>query len=290
MRSYLSFAVPALAALLVCGLWATPTEAAAADWAGARGPASGPARAYGSYANGCIAGAVALPPDGPGYQVMRLSRQRNYGHPELVDYLRDLGRAVSAAGLGGLLIGDLSQPRGGPMAFGHRSHQTGLDVDIWFRPAPADRLSASERETLKAYSVVAADGLGLEPALWSARQTAIVKTAAQDPRVERIFVNAAVKRALCRTAGEDRAWLRKVRAWWFHDDHFHVRLRCPADSPGCSDQEAPPVGDGCDADQLAWWLSKKMRALQAELRDRTSPAPPSDANLPRVCRQVLKAR
>jgi murein endopeptidase len=30
----------------------------------------------------------------------------------------------------GLLIGDMSQPRDGPMLYGHSSHQIGLDVDI----------------------------------------------------------------------------------------------------------------------------------------------------------------
>src|SRR6516165_10463789 len=39
-------------------------------------PLPGPVRPIGSYANGCLAGAVALPITGPTWQVMRLSRDR----------------------------------------------------------------------------------------------------------------------------------------------------------------------------------------------------------------------
>jgi len=93
-------------------------------------PAPLPARSLGAYSRGCLAGGVALPVDGPSWQVMRLSRNRNWGHPSLVDYLERL--AADAPGLGwpGLLVGDLAQPRGGPMLTGHASHQIGLDGDI----------------------------------------------------------------------------------------------------------------------------------------------------------------
>src|SRR5690606_9570375 len=83
-------------------------------------------RAVGSYAKGCLAGGAALPIDGPNWQVMRLSRNRNWGHPVLVDVLKRLAADVGRDGAGGLLIGDMAQPRGGPMMTGHASHQIGL--------------------------------------------------------------------------------------------------------------------------------------------------------------------
>ena len=49
-------------------------------------PAPLAARSVGGYAKGCLAGGVALPLNGPDWQVMRLSRNRNWGNPRLVDY------------------------------------------------------------------------------------------------------------------------------------------------------------------------------------------------------------
>ena len=87
--------------------------------------------AFGSYAKGCMAGGVQLPETGPTWQAMRLSRNRNWAHPETVDMVKKLSAfAATQPGWKGLYVGDLSQPRGGPMLTGHRSHQIGLDADI----------------------------------------------------------------------------------------------------------------------------------------------------------------
>src|ERR687896_308331 len=95
-------------------------------------------RPIGFYSRGCMAGGVALSPDGPHWQAMRLSRNRQWGLPILVDFLQQLARdAATMDGWPGLLVGDMAQPRGGPMLTGHASHQTGLDVDIWAMPMPA---------------------------------------------------------------------------------------------------------------------------------------------------------
>src|SRR6516165_2279694 len=54
---------------------------------------------------------------------------------ELIYFLEGLGTKVANAGTWrGLLVGDISQPRGGPMITGHDSHQVGLDADIWLTP------------------------------------------------------------------------------------------------------------------------------------------------------------
>ena len=121
-------------------------------------PRLGKAMAIGYYPRGCLQGGVELPVDGPNWQVMRLSRNRNWGHPELVKFLeRFAPLAAKATGWKGVLVGDMAQPRGGPLPFGHLSHQIGLDVDIWFMPMPDHELSKKEREDISASNLVAAD-------------------------------------------------------------------------------------------------------------------------------------
>ena len=182
----------------------------------------------GSYAKGCLAGAVPLPITGPAWQVMRLSRNRNWGMPELVSFLEKFATEGKKAGeWPGLLIGDMSQPRGGPMATGHASHQIGLDVDIWYVPMPGEILTAGQRETVPAVSLLMTGRLSVDPMKWSDRFPRLLKRAASYPEVSRIFVSPAIKQQLCDTVGSDRAWLRKLRPWFGHDDHFHVRLECP---------------------------------------------------------------
>ena len=245
------------------------------------------ARAIGTYNRGCLAGAVALPINGKTWQVMRLSRDRNWGHPDLIAFLERLADKVpKVAGWPGLLVGDIAQPRGGPMLTGHASHQIGLDADIWLTPMPKRELTREEREDMMANMVVAEDRKDVDPKVWTHGHMEVIKAAAEDPVVERIFVNAAIKKALCREAGEDRAWLHKVRPWWGHDFHFHVRIHCPADNPGCHGQPPPAETEGCGA-ELNWWFSPGVL--------HPLPSPPSPRrgplmkDLPVECRQVLTA-
>jgi len=250
-------------------------------------PAPVAARAIGSYARGCLAGGVALPINGPGWQVMRLSRNRNWGHPRLLAYLEHLATDARSMGWSGLLIGDMAQPRGGPMLTGHASHQIGLDADIWLTPMPNRLLTSREREEMMAISMLR-DPLNVDLRLWTPAQTRLMKLAASYREVERIFVHPAIKQVLCDQAGRDRAWLSKVRPWWGHYYHFHVRIACPPRSAGCRAQ--PPVrnDDGCGAELDAWFT----RLLQAE-RQADNPAKPSAAraltlqDLPEECRAVL---
>jgi penicillin-insensitive murein endopeptidase len=240
------------------------------------------AQSIGTYNSGCLAGAEALPADGTGYQVMRLSRQRLYGHPALTWFIKNLGQSVAAQGFGTLLIGDLGQVRGGPTLSGHRSHQTGLDVDIWFLQSAAAqqrRLSPQERETLSASTVLAADGESLNPQHWSTVQAQILLLAVNMPEVDRIFVNPSIKRELCQQVS-NRAALRKIRPWFKHDDHFHVRLKCPNNNQHCTAQEPLPAGDGCGT-ELAWWFSEEAKHPTPS---KTASTPPP---LPVLCQTVL---
>ncbi|HWE30143.1 MAG TPA: penicillin-insensitive murein endopeptidase [Polyangia bacterium] len=247
MRS-LSWSVVAVA-VVAWPLAGTRADAAPTPWALFRTPTSHPARAIGGYSAGCIDGAVALPKVGDGFRVAKPERNRVFGHPLLVGMIRDLGKRLIALHLPPLAVGDLGQPRGGPAPTGHASHQTGLDVDLWFLPPVAGQ----------AQSMV--DRARMQPSpKFTDAVVRMLALAASDSRVERIFVNPVLKRALCeRTAGDaERGWLAKLRPWWGHDDHFHVRLACPADSPECTPQPALPPGDGCG--ELAWWFDEKAQA------------------------------
>jgi penicillin-insensitive murein DD-endopeptidase len=251
-------------------------------------PAPLQARAIGFYAKGCLAGGVALPINGKTWQVMRLSRNRMWGHPDLIKLLERVSEKGTKVGWPGLLVGDLAQARGGPMLTGHASHQVGLDADIWLTPMPNRELTRAEREEMSATNVVRGDKKDVDTALWTPAHVAIIKTAARESEVERIFVNAAIKKALCRDAGNDRGWLHKVRPMWGHNYHFHIRIRCPGDNPDCKPQEPPGNGEGCGAD-LDWWFRDAI----------LNPPPPKEpakprpslkmADLPPACRQVLLA-
>jgi len=218
-------------------------------------PAAGRAESIGSFSAGCLNGGVKLPADGTGFSVMRPSRVRYYGHPKLVEYLRELGQSVEKAGLKRMLVGDMGRPRGGPMISGHASHQSGLDVDIWYqftKQPPTKR----DRERLGATSFVSREGKVTRA--WTHKQRRLVELAAESPEVDRIFVHAAIKRDLCRTYSE-APWLRKLRPWWGHDDHLHVRLRCAEGDALCVGQEQPPATAEHCGQEIDWWFSEEAK-------------------------------
>jgi penicillin-insensitive murein endopeptidase len=251
-------------------------------------PAPLAARTIGFYSRGCLAGAKPLAVSGPAWQVMRLSRNRNWGHPALITFLERFAKKVpQVSNWPGILVGDLSQPRGGPMLTGHASHQIGLDADIWLTPMPQRELTRLEREEMFSTNVVRSDRLDVDETKWTSDHAAVIRAAAKDPAVRRIFVNAAIKKALCREAGSDRAWLNKVRPYYGHNYHFHVRLSCPPGETSCKDQDPVPPGDGCDS-SLAYWFSDAV--LHPKPAPPARPKPPLTlAQLPAECRMVLTA-
>jgi penicillin-insensitive murein endopeptidase len=245
-------------------------------------------RAIGFYARGCLSGADSLPLTGPDWQVMRLSRNRHYGTTRLVSFIERLaGKVPRVSDWRGLLIGDMSQPRGGPMTSGHASHQIGLDVDIWLTAMPAHTLSREARETMVAHSVVARGGRSVDPRRWSRSDAAVLKAAASDPEVARIFVAPAIKQALCESAGADRRWLRKIRPWYDHVEHFHVRLTCAPGNAACKGQKPPPPGDGCGAELASWFRPPPPHPKPK--KPRKPPRPVMLSDLPPACAAVLKA-
>lgn len=253
----------------------------------------------GSYAKGCAAGLVQLPETGPSWQAMRLSRNRNYGQPVLVDFLQDLSRDAQKIGWAGLYIGDMSQPRGGPMTSGHASHQIGLDADVWMLPPKRLDLTRTERENISSIPVRSADQRSVT-SNFTPRHAALLKAAASDKRVDRVFVAAAVKIEMCKTATRaDKKWLQKIRPVAGHDTHFHVRLKCPKGAKLCETQtptvsELSNGGNGCD-DTLMYWVSDAyLNPPKPSKPEKPSPPVrgPRDytmADLPAQCQDVLSS-
>src|SRR5207249_3668412 len=252
-------------------------------------PAPLSARSIGGYAKGCLAGGEALPVNGATWQVMRLSRNRNWGHPKLVKFLERLSEKGANAGWPGLLVGDMSQPRGGPMLTGHASHQVGLDADIWLTPMPNRQLSRNEREETSAVMMVREDRLDIDPHAWTPTHLAVIRAAAQEPSVQRIFVNAAIKKALCREAKGDRYWLHKVRPMYGHDYHFHIRIKCPPGASECESQPDPNEGEGCQPADLAYWFSDAVLHPKPPKVPPKPKPPMTMAALPPACKAVLAA-
>jgi penicillin-insensitive murein endopeptidase len=216
-------------------------------------PSKGASESLGKVSQGCLRGGLSLYPLGVGYQVMRPSRQRYWGHGLLVNWIEEFGRWVSKSRQKNLLVGDLSQARGGPLVGGHKSHQNGLDVDIWYEQTDfsVTNFTFAEREFRAPLNLVNA---GHVPA-WVDET---LKWVAEHVLVERVFVHPFIKKQLCYRVA-DQEWLRKIRPWWGHDDHFHVRLVCPKDDKTCT--QGPPLGEGTGCDQsLEWWWTDEAKA------------------------------
>lgn len=284
---------------MTAGLVAAMTGGASAEsrpakelFGGMKLPARAAPAAYGSYAKGCIAGAVAIPVDGPNWQAMRLSRNRRWGHPQMISLIEQLSKDAPSVGWPGILIGDVSQPRGGPMLSGHASHQIGLDADIWLTPMPDRRMSAKEREDLPFTSMLKENKfLTVNDKVWTPAHARLIMLAAGYPQVERIFVNPAIKKKLCDTWTGDRSALGKVRPIYGHDAHFHIRIGCPQGTAGCKPQAAVGPGDGCDK-SLAWWFTDEPWAKPKKDPNAKPPKPPRPmqlSDLPKACAVVLQA-
>ncbi len=252
-------------------------------------PTPGPTQVIGLPWDGCLAGAASLPWRRSGYEVLRPGEHRYFGDPVTVRFVERLGRRAHAAGLPMFYVGDMAQPRGGPMSSNHVSHETGVDVDIWLTLDTVPNLPDAVRQTLEPPPMVLPDQSAIDPARFGPDQVTLLRLAARDRAVDRIFVNPAIKRALCEGFGGaghgDRTWLRRVRAWYGHKAHFHVRLKCPVGSPLCQSQPPVPPGDGCDPAIFAWWSQELSKPKPA-----VPPTPRVPPPLPAACTAVLSGR
>src|SRR5476649_1997499 len=267
--------VVSLIAAFLCG---------GADWTTVATPAPGPTQSIGFYSAGCLQGAQALPLDGPGYEAIRISRNRHWGQPVTLHFIETLSQKVHALGQAPLYIGDIGQPRGGPSPIGHASHQNGLDADIWYERQPGPPRKPADRENPRLRPLVLEDRT-LDDQVFNAQHVALIRTAAEMPNLDRMFVNRWIKARLCQTTTGDRSWLHKVVPWYGHDDHFHIRLYCPPGNPQCQPQADFPHDDGCGAG-LDWWLKQPPTVFPSdEEMAKRYKAP----KLPAACQAVLNA-
>lgn len=213
-------------------------------------PTEGASEVVGGYANGCLLGAEKMAMSGPGFQLVRQSRQRHFGHPALVNYLKNVGLEREKRGKL-LLVSDMSQPRGGRMHHSaHASHQNGLDVDIWLYEFTPEAFQESYIEGFGVPSVVD-KAKGALNHHWREDYFHLFADIASFPEVDRVFINPVIKKELC-NIDENADWQYKVRPWFGHDDHLHVRLQCPEGATDCMKQAAIPKVSGCNADLDNW--------------------------------------
>ena len=251
--------------------------------------------AHGFYTKGCLAGGIAIPVDGPNWQAMRLSRNRRWGHPDLIRIIEELSYKAKRDGWNGLMVGDISQPRGGPMLTGHRSHQIGLDADIWFNPMPTRRLTYAERENISAVSVLKSGSVYVDKKRWTRAHTMVLYHAASFPQVERVLVHPGVKKQLCDTVKGDRKWLNKIRPIWGHHYHFHIRIGCPEGSTGCKPQKPTGSNTGCNDGSLDWWFNVEFNPNKKKPKPPAKPVKPTKrrelllGDLPNACKMVIAA-
>ena len=223
----------------------------------------------GSYTRGCIQNPERLPPEGFGYQTVRFSRQRLFGHPSLIQFIKNLAQQAqslwndndtdqekTSSSNFSLGVGDLSGEVGGPSFDNHRSHQNGLEVDILYLPILSE-LNRSDREKMPWPSFVDLDKKQTNER-FTRKQELLLFYAAQSKDVDRIFVHAAIVQSLCKIPWFHKEALQKIRPWYGHADHFHVRLKCPKDSSTfCHPQASPPSTEELCGNELQSWLYPK---------------------------------
>lgn len=258
--------------------------AGANDSAAASSASASATQSIGAYTAGCIRNSTAIPMEGEGFQVIRPGRGRYFANPETIEFIVDLGKRVNEYVGGIILIGDVAQQTGGPMLDEHSSHQTGLDADIlyWQHPIALQRsLTARERESIFPQSVLNSSATGVDDFKWDERIGEIVKTAASYAGVDRIFVNPFVKRKLC-SEYPGESWLAKLRPWYGHDGHFHVRLKCPEGNGSCVPQEPIDINDtGCGSDLASWFTSS------GKIKSRKSSGKSVRPRLPEECIAII---
>lgn len=240
----------------------------------------GSSSSIGKYNAGCVKDSVELPETGLGYQVIRTSRKRNHGNKVLIDFIKRFTTDFSKKYKANVLIADISKEGGGPILDDHSSHQSGLDADILLlhNRNENELYTVPEREMLKPVSKLNGAKNKIDFNKWSPLNGELLKTAASYGEVDRIFINPAIKKHLCGKYGGEN-WLKKLRPWWGHDGHFHVRLSCPEDNTKCVDFESPRNIE-CGS-ELTWWFSKD--AYEKLKNKRSKPKTEKDIILPKEC-------
>lgn len=183
-----------------------------------------------------------------GFFIMRPHRKTHFGTNELVTVLGIMGQYTKQEVPSYVLpIGDLSKEDGGKIG-NHKSHQTGLDVDVAYY--------FENKNLQKAFaSAVVIDKPHLDWML--EKQWGLYKKLGKTQLVDRIFIHKTLKKALCQLAikngeisesdkkGETYEVLRRLIADVDHNTHFHLRLKCSKAQIRCRSLPEPAQGTGC---------------------------------------------
>ena len=209
----------------------------------------------GNYNNGCIFNSHSLKVSTDTYQVAHPRKQRYFGDESMVRFIERYSAAVKKNGVGNVLVGDVSTRYGGRLNTGHASHQNGLDADIEFY---LDRINPKDLDKPHANILVTRDKKTTN-SLFNRKYYDLIMLAAKDPLVERIFVSPAIKVKMCEMTADENMhkYLHKIRPWFGHTEHFHVRLRCPAHAADCEKQTPIPEMNTIAEEKeeaLSWFL------------------------------------
>ena len=170
----------------------------------------------------------------------------SYGTNEVVEALFTCGQSYHKTfpKAAGVLIGDISKKGGGRMK-PHKSHQSGLDVDVGHvrlgKHAADDQFTA------------------LPPSTIDVKRTwAFLRCLIDSKRVARVFMNSSVQKVFREAAkakqidiepytldflfeyGGNNRSNALIQSIGGHVNHFHVRFRCDADDKRCRDRDAVP--------------------------------------------------
>lgn len=221
----------------------------------------------GNYSSGCLVNGIQVNGDSPFYQLYHPQNQRHYADISMISFLERYSRKVRQAGIDSVLVGDISSRYGGPFNKGHASHQIGLDVDIEFNHR---RLPQSRLTTKGNAQVLVNPGAQTVNSNFNRKYYDMLMIAARDPEVERIFVSPAIKVAVCDMTKDEREqpFLRKIRPWYGHTEHFHIRLRCPDHAHSCVRQDPPEPKFSIAQEReeaMSWFDPPQVRAQNVAL-------------------------
>lgn len=207
-------------------------------------------QSFGFYSHGRLAAATRLPDSGGGFVKILRPRNRRFASEDMIYLITKVSKELDQKfpnRRDAVQIGDVSAELGG-LVPGHNSHQNGLDVDIAFLRTNETMQNPDDvngfREKFVSSGKVS-NNFDLE------RNWALAKLMVATGRPQRIFVNQVIKNAFCKLAREKgelqsaAETLHRLRPYSGHEDHFHVRITCPLNSPKCEAQEEIPAGTGC---------------------------------------------
>lgn len=205
----------------------------------------------GYYSDGLLKNGVRLPDEGPGYMHLFLHRNRGWGTQEMIDLITKSAESMDKKfpKVDRLQVGDISQEGGGPVTDLHDSHQNGLDVDLTYYRTNKIEQSPSHINGFAELMVVRGK---ISKNFDSARNWQFLKTLHANGDVQRIFMDPVIKKEICRYARSVKESavhlevLRSLRPYPNHQEHMHVRLKCPPDAKECRSQDDPPAGSGCN--------------------------------------------